>query len=166
MKHIIKTLRMLRQRKFLAAFLYWAADKYETMNGRGLCPVYLERWTLFGWLFKRFGVGLYLHHFMGDDWSLDLHDHPRRFTSIGLSGWYFEDVGDKDGNIVETKKFTAPWIRSFPANHVHRVRAAECGNTWTLVWVGRPTQEWGFFSSAGWIHFRSYFDSGKVRTSC
>lgn len=62
--------------------------RYETMSGNGACPVYLERWTLL----QLFGWAAYLHHFLGDDWALDPHDHPRRFISIGLLGWYIEDV--------------------------------------------------------------------------
>src|ERR1700727_2614916 len=94
---------------------------YETMNGNGLCPIYLERWTLF----YRFGYGVYLHHFLGDDWAIDPHDHPRRFISIGLKGFYFEDVFSSDGELISTKRYQAPWFRSFPAEHLHRVRAAD-----------------------------------------
>jgi hypothetical protein len=59
----------------------------EEMDGDGRCPTYLVRWTLLKLPGKR---GVYLHHFVGDDWSLDLHDHPKRFISIGLKGRYIE----------------------------------------------------------------------------
>lgn len=136
--------------------------RFETMNGAGLCPVYLERWTLG----LAFGCGLYLHHFLGDDWSIDPHDHPRRFVSIGLNGWYFEDVFDKSGSLVSTKKYQAPWFRSFPAEHTHRVRASECGNTWTLVLVLPKSREWGFVRDGKWIPFREYVFGGKSRKAC
>lgn len=54
----------------------------EEINGGNRCPAYLYRWTLFAC--RWFGV--YVHRFVGDDWSLDLHDHPKRFISIGLRG--------------------------------------------------------------------------------
>lgn len=55
----------------------------EEINGGGLCDTYLYRWvllTLWG------GRRLYLHHFVGDDWARDMHDHPKRFITVGLWG--------------------------------------------------------------------------------
>lgn len=135
---------------------------YETISGNGACPVYLERWTLLLTL----GCGFYLHHFLGDDWAIDPHDHPRRFMSIGLWGWYYEDVFDAQGTLVSTTKYSAPWIRSFPAEHLHRVRAVECGNTWTLVIVLRKSRGWGFVRDGVWIPFRDYVFGGKSRKAC
>lgn len=142
------------------------------MDGAGRCPVYLERWTFF----NLFGVAVYLHHFLGDDWAIDPHDHPRRFTSIGLKGWYYEDVygvqkwAGQDGQLVTvhkgTTKYTAPWFRSFPATHIHRIRASECGNCWTLVIVGPKRRAWGFIRDGVWTPFREYVFSGKARKSC
>jgi hypothetical protein len=136
--------------------------RYETMSGNGACPVYLERWTLL----RLFGWAVYLHHFLGDDWALDPHDHPRRFISIGLKGWYFEDVFDGAGNLLRTERYSAPWLRSFPASHVHRVRAVECGNTWTLVIVLAKSHAWGFVQNGKWVPFREYVFGGKSRKSC
>lgn len=138
---------------------------YETMSGNGVCPVYLERWTLLEFL----KCGLYLHHFIGDDWALDPHDHPRRFISIGLRGWYWEDtytLDDNTGVTYVSKKFVAPWIRSFPAEHLHRVRASECGSCWTLVIVLPKTRRWGFVQDGQWIGFKDYVFGGKHRKSC
>jgi len=138
---------------------------YETMSGNGACPVYLERWTLGeGW-----NCGIYLHHFLGDDWAIDPHDHPRRFISIGLWGWYWEDVFVHVGETLQAltpRKYRAPWVRSFPAEHLHRVRAAECGNVWTLVIVLPKTRRWGFVQDGKWIGFRDYVFGGKARKSC
>lgn len=136
--------------------------KYETMSGAGLCPVYLERWVIL----DRWKHGVYLHHFIGDDWAVDPHDHPRKFISVGLKGWYFEDVFNADGTLRETLKFTAPWFRSFPAEHLHRVRAAECGDCWTLVIVLPKTRRWGFVQDGIWIPFKEYVFGGKSRKSC
>jgi hypothetical protein len=146
--------------------------RFETMSGAGRCPVYLERWTLA----TAFGCGVYLHHFIGDDWALDPHDHPRRFISIGLKGWYFEDVfeshdpGPSNGlpqtRLVKTETYSAPWVRSFPAEHLHRVRAAECGDVWTLVIVLRKSRPWGFVRDGLWVPFRDYVFGGIARHDC
>ncbi len=135
---------------------------YETMSGNGACPVYLERWTIA----ELFGCGLYLHHFIGDDWALDPHDHPRRFISIGLRGFYYEDVFDSKGTLTSTTRYSAPWFRSFPAEHLHRVRAEQCGNCWTLVIVLRKSRAWGFVRDGIWVPFRNYVFGGKSRKSC
>jgi hypothetical protein len=143
---------------------------YETMSGHGQCPVYLERWTLA----NLFGCAVYLHHFLGDDWATDPHDHPRRFVSIGLWGWYYEDVyirsmdlkGKPESKWFTTTKYKAPWIRTFPAEHLHRVRAAECGNTWTLVIVLPKSRGWGFVQDGIWIPFKEYVFGGKARKNC
>ncbi len=71
--------------KAIIQFLAWLFA-YEEVNGRGRCPTYLFRWCLL----SLSGRKAYLHHFVGNDWSNDLHDHPRRFISIGLWGGYTE----------------------------------------------------------------------------
>ena len=180
---------------------------YETMSGNGACPVYLERWVL-----KEIGnYGAYLHHFIGDDWAIDPHDHPRRFISIGLKGWYYEDVFSPERQLnsardtlregdqfaisptssewltlkglaqgesfipafvyrrpaqIQTFRFKAPWFRSFPAEHLHRVRASECGDCWTLVIVLPKSRRWGFVRDGVWIPFKEYVFGGKSRKSC
>ncbi len=136
--------------------------KYETMTGAGRCPAYLERWTLA----KAFGCAVYLHHFIGDDSSIDPHDHPRRFISIGLKGWYFEDIYQKDGRYWLTKCYQAPWVRTFPAEHIHRIRAKLHGNVWTVVIVLPHQRAWGFIKDGKWIPFREYVFGNHYRKSC
>ncbi len=120
----------------------------EEISGHDRCPPYLFRWTL---LSTRFGK-IYLHHFVGNDWTRDFHDHPKRFWSIGIKGRYIEETPDGE------TEFRAPWIRTFPANHIHRIRASEHG-AWTLVIVGRPKRAWGFWHKGQWIPWRTYVDS-------
>lgn len=127
--------------------------KAEEINGGRRCPTYLYRWTLFqpavSWL-KGFGV--YLHHFVGDDWSRDYHDHPKRFVSIGLHGQYLEETPAGE------RVYRAPWIRTFPAEHVHRISMIDGGECWTLVIVFPATRPWGFWHLGQWIHWRQYVD--------
>lgn len=130
----------------------------EEINGRHRCETYLYRWILLStrW-FKA-----YLHHFIGEDWSRDLHDHPKRFISIGIWGSYVEytpigrtDWSNENGQIVIARVFRAPWIRSFPATHIHRLSAKNC---WTIVIVLKTEREWGFWHAGRFIHWRSYVD--------
>jgi hypothetical protein len=131
----------------------------EEINGADRCPTYLYRWTLFQPKRpKRFwrGFGIYLHHFVGDDWSRDLHDHPKRFISIGLKGAYRETVGaGSDLQGYETI-YRAPWIRTFPATHIHRLSLINGRPCWTLVIVCRAVRDWGFWHDGVWIHWKTY----------
>jgi hypothetical protein len=126
----------------------------EEINGGNRCPTYLYRWTIAKFWGKR---GVYLHHFVGDDWSLDLHDHPKRFISIGLRGWYVEErpCPRRIPGCKHETVYQAPWVRSFAAEHTHRLRVPS-KNCWTLVIVLKATREWGFWHEHRWIHWRSY----------
>jgi hypothetical protein len=136
----------------------------EEINGGERCPTYLWRWTILKWRGK---FSLYLHHFVGDDWSRDLHDHPKRFISIGLWGWYLEETpcGDCPNGMprpneswdswTRITRYQAPWVRTFPATHIHRI-ACPSKNCWTLVAVLKPVREWGFWHLGKFMHWRDY----------
>jgi hypothetical protein len=118
----------------------------EELNGGERCPTYMFRWTLF----KFFGLfSIYLHHFVNDDWSQDMHDHPKRFISIGVKGQYTEETPRG------VKIYKAPWLRTFPANHIHRIRL-HAGDCWTLVIVLWRVREWGFWPKSGWMPWDKY----------
>ncbi len=152
----------------------------EEINGRNRCPTYLYRWIIYGkrkrdsLIGRIFGQSLfkvYLHHFVADDWSLDLHDHPKRFISIGLKGGYVEWTPDSTiiGLGEKFQIFNAPWLRSFGADHIHRLAMFRSGGSngtperlhdcWTLVIVLRGTREWGFWHRGSFIHWRTYVHS-------
>lgn len=135
-------------------FVNWLFAK-EEINGER-CPTYMYRWRLLG-LYSFFKV--YLHHFVGNDWTKDLHDHPKRFISIGLRGSYIEETPGGE------RAYIAPWLRTFSATHIHRLRATDC---WTLVIVGKPTREWGFWSNGQWVQWLQYIKSslGDKRRDC
>lgn len=130
--------------------------KREDIDGHGACPTpYLIRWVL--WHHSS-GRGLYLHRFQGSDWSRELHDHPKRFISIGLRGSYVEEtplyvLPDMEFHFggpvwlggLRSHFWHAPWIRSFPATHRHRLRLAGYDTCWTLIYVGPRERDWGFW---------------------
>lgn len=124
----------------------------EEINGGERCPTYMFRWTLL-----KIGklASVYLHHFVNDDWSRDLHDHPKRFISIGLAGQYTEETPKGE------RIYRAPWIRTFPANHIHRIRL-HAGPCWTLVIVLWPVREWGFWVHGKWMHWKQYVGSAQA----
>jgi hypothetical protein len=132
----------------------------EEINGGERCPTYLYRWTVFQppWTWLK-GFGVYVHHFVADDWSHDMHDHPKRFISIGLKGGYLERTPSG------LRVFQAPWIRSFPATHIHRISMTEPWNEcWTLVIVLRAVRPWGFWHFGEFIPWRQYVNSAVADT--
>jgi hypothetical protein len=139
--------------------------RLEEINGAEVCPTYLYRWTLL-----RLGkwLGIYLHHFVGDDWARDLHDHPKRFVSVGLWGGYVEErPAPKLISGVCEDVYRAPWIRTFPATHRHRLRMLAPGKTcWTLVIVTRIVRPWGFWKDGRFVGWRDYVKPGVSRPSC
>lgn len=126
--------------------IVWALDRLlprrdiDRANG---CP-YLTRWVI------RHGPSwsLYVHRFVGDDDEV-MHDHPKRFVSIGLSGAYDEDTP------AGTRRCRAPWVRTFGAEHKHRVRLVTA-TVWTLVWTGRYTRMWGFWPGGRFVPWLVY----------
>lgn len=127
----------------------------EEIDGDGRCATYLVRWTLLKLPGAR---GVYLHHFVGDDWSFDLHDHPKRFVSIGLWGRYVEQTPSV-GVVVQERTYRAPWFRTFPAHHIHRIRLIDGRPCWTLVVVLKTVRPWGFWHMGRWIPWRTYVGS-------
>ena len=120
--------------------------KREEINGANRCPTYLYRWTL---LKTRWGSA-YLHRFVGEDWSRDMHDHPKRFVSIGLWGGYSEETPQG------SRTWRAAWVRTFPAEHIHRISLARWRECWTLVVVFAASRQWGFWHDGLWIHWKEY----------
>ena len=134
---------------FLIRTLNWFFGPPEEINGANRCPTYLYRWQL---LSTRWGK-IYLHRFVATDWSRDLHDHPKRFLSIGLRGSYLEETP------AGFQLFKAPWVRTFPANHIHRIAAISAKpNPWTLVVVFWAVREWGFWHDGRFIPWKKYVE--------
>jgi hypothetical protein len=119
----------------------------EEMNGG-------RRWTVarIGWL------SVYLHHFTEDDWVGAMHDHPYRLISIGLLGQYREET--PSGAHI----YRAPWVRSQPASHTHRIVTVDGDSCWTMVIALRPVRNWGFWTSAGWTPWDKYMNSDSRET--
>jgi hypothetical protein len=129
----------------------WLFGQPEEINGRERCSTYLYRWIVYD---GRRGK-VYLHKFVGDDWTRDLHDHPKRFVSIGLWGSYLEETP------AGKHRYRAPWIRTFPATHQHRL-TTPWGTCWTLVIVLKTVREWGFWHEGRFIPWRDYMDGEEA----
>ena len=143
---------------------------HRVLGRRVIVPGNLVRYRLFALPGTR-SWRIYLHQFIGPDPDRKLHDHPKRFVSIGLRGGYTEIVGvhqqpwsgdifgrDTGQPIAMLRKqlqvFRAPWFRSFPPTHIHKIVGVLPG-TWTLVFVGRVVRPWGFWRPRVESHIRT-----------
>ena len=106
---------------------------------------YLERW----WIERSEGRAIYLHHWLGDDPDLGLHDHPADSASLCLAGALRERWlarGDlPDSQIRE--RFLAPGAVVYRrAAHAHQMYV-ESEEPLTLFVFGprSASAEWGFW---------------------
>ena len=91
--------------------------------------------------------------------------------SIGLRGSYREILpnlcainrgSDGLGVARNVKVWRAPWIRYFPAGHIHRVIIEPGTSCWTLVFAFRVWRKWGFFTPRGWVNSHTYYKSSRA----
>lgn len=113
---------------------------------------YLARWRLLRT--RRFC--LYLHRFLAPD-DACMHDHPWAFTSIVISGGYWEEW---EGGVYAVKSFRWRGLGSVahhPADYIHRVDALHPRRpTYTLILRTRRIREWGFRTPTGWVPHHKY----------
>jgi hypothetical protein len=122
----------------------WILNKLfrvEEIYGTGT-QIHILRWII--GTFRRYKY--YIHHFVGPDTSRGIHDHPKRFLTIGIAGSYTEEVRAKDGRIT-IRTWRAPWIRVFQPSYSHRIIAVD--DAWTFVIVSPPIKSWGFYDPDG-----------------
>ena len=108
---------------------------------------YMHQWILL----TPFGT-LRLHHILCSDTDRHLHDHPFDFTSLLLSGGYWE-VQDRGWCTV--KGYHPRWsLLRRRAEQAHRLVLER--PVWTLVVSGPKRRAWGFHTERGWVHHREY----------
>lgn len=121
--------------------------------------LYMRRFYLIPKWFRRLtGRGIFIHHIFRSDEDRAPHNHPWRFLTIMLAGRYVEHFytyhGDHRHSVV-TYNFMrfGRWLYR-RATDTHRVfMDRPC---WTLVFVGKTTQRWGFWTDKGWVYWKDY----------
>ena len=106
--------------------------------------------------------GVLWHRIFLPDSDRDPHDHPWPFASFVVRGGYREqiypDPASLDRFIVrDWKRFSWHIVGTEAA---HRIIHVSPG-TITLILTGRRLREWGFWTSRGFVNWRSYRKSPK-----
>jgi hypothetical protein len=119
---------------------------------------YLERYYLFLKDRQTFPFNIFLHKFLKSD-DEELHDHPWNFTTLILSGGYWEHTPEGrtwygPGSVIRKK-----------ATDFHRLEldsAKSLGvTTWTLFIPGKRYRQWGFQTKDGWVEEKKYLEQRK-----
>lgn len=127
------------------------------IGDRNTGDVYMRRWRLVStpWF------GVFVHHILRPDWTLDPHDHPWGFWSWRFLGTYTEHVYSYDATgarpLQHHRHYTGRRVSWRPYGTIHRVHAlSRPEGVWSLVVRGRRHPSWGFVTQSGWVHEADY----------
>lgn len=113
--------------------------------------------------------GVFIHEIHRPDFDRDLHDHPWPFATFILSGGYREVIADVRDAVTSTalglphKRQAWAWasFHRMPQHKAHYIDRVH-GRLVTLLFVGRRSQDWGFYTAQGYIPQRVYRSAGGV----
>ncbi|HEY5644800.1 MAG TPA: hypothetical protein VIS76_02565 [Pseudomonadales bacterium] len=129
-----------------------------------ICGDYMHRWYLIP---KNRWLNVYLHRFQEPDPGRDLHDHPWWSLSIVLKGRYLERFSVGAETHTRTVGGLTGFLRLRRPTTRHAIDWVSPRGCWTIFITGPKVREWGFHTSAGWVHHSTYDDpplSGRGRT--
>ena len=107
-------------------------------------------------LFRCAGFGIFVHHFLRSDYDRALHDHPWPFVAVVLKGGYWEQH-DQTLSGANTYVYHRPGsVLVRPAEWRHRVLLTGGRTSWSLVFVGRRSRVWDFFTPKGWCPWNRF----------
>jgi len=126
----------------------------------------LDRW-IGRWVAAR------VHHIHRSDDDRHLHDHPFWSISIVLQGGYYEVLPDRQGqhphydDLCAYSRWVSPGKIVFRrGTDRHRLLLPENqGPTVSLFIMGPKTNEWGFYTDRGKVHWREYLGLDSSGTS-
>ena len=91
-----------------------------------------------------------LHCIVSADRDRDLHNHPFDFDSLILAGWYFEHV--IDGFKINME---GSWNHG-RAGTFHRIGVVPAGGVWTLFFMTKNSNDWGFLVDGEFVKSAAY----------
>lgn len=126
---------------------------------------YLRRWHIIP---RNPWLNLYLHHFIGDDDSRALHDHPWWNLSVIIRGRYWEVT---EQGVAKHNALSAVFRRPTDAHRIMLDRNPDGTPrpAWTMFLTGPRVREWGFHCPKGWRRWQDFVDPNnpnKVGPGC
>jgi hypothetical protein len=117
---------------------------------------YLVRYYVFLKDRKRFPFNITLHKILVSDLD-DLHDHPWGYATLILKGGYWEHT-------TTGRFWRGPGhFRIRRAKDLHRLELPKLEDgteqpCWSLFFMGKQKQEWGFIRDGKWVHNEQYLN--------
>lgn len=151
--------------------------RYTDIKREDTGDLYLRRWFIYPRYkeFQKAEPRLYLHKFYRGDEDPYLHDHPWPYTSLILTGGYWEETELEDspwkpglsrlstgidGDARVQRWHTRLSILKRPATWRHRVILADKTPVWTLVRTGVKERSWGFWVKNKLCPWRTFTEKG------
>lgn len=85
----------------------------------------------------------------------DPHDHTSAFLSVMLRGWYDERRKTAHRPWRHARRRWWNYVSASSAD-AHRILNVSRGGCLTLCIMGPKVREWGYHTSAGWVHYADY----------
>lgn len=100
--------------------------------------------------------GIFVHWIYLPDADTDPHDHPWNFRSTVLRGGYTEEVfaPDMSSEVLIHERWSS---HKMPTTDAHMIQSIQ-PETVTLILVGKRDRDWGFWTSDGWVNWKTYIE--------
>lgn len=100
---------------------------------------------------------IYIHQILESDKDTDMHDHPWNFTSLILSGSYYESYKiAPDFQSIHNKVYFVGDVIKHKAEDVHKI-TIQTPEVWTLVFTSGRVRDWGYrLKYDSWIGHKEY----------
>lgn len=143
-------------------------DEYgHLLDGNGY--LYMGRWaviregTVAGKLLALLTLGSYdhvrLHWILQPDADRELHNHPFKYRTYILQGWYEEEVG---GLLLPAYRNVRKGD-TVDGGGYHRIAGVSPGGVFTLFLMGKDTGEWGFLVNGKHVTSKAFFKLRGIR---
>jgi hypothetical protein len=112
--------------------------------------------------------GIFVHQIFREDQDRDPHDHPFAFLTLILWRGYTERYWPDKRNLARYRDRVRHLgsLRFVPRRGAHIItavhRPAPGKPVWTVVFVGRDHDDWGFWTSDGYVPWQEYVDRWPV----
>lgn len=126
--------------------------------------LYMQRWWLVRprrWL----PFSVRIHRIVRSDADRHLHDHPFDFATLILRGGYYEELplDQRQHPVRDEREHEFLWrgagdVVVHRSTDRHRIHIPPGGEAWTLFFMGRRQQSWGFYTAAGKVYWREYLN--------
>lgn len=143
---------------------YLQRTPYGHLYNKG--DLYMARWSVVarGTLASKVLLALTgydhvrLHWIRQPDRDRELHNHPFKYRTFVLRGWYAEQRPGVGATVNQTGS-------SVTGEGYHRIATVSPDGVWTLFFMGKDKGEWGFLVDGKHMPSREFFELRNIHSS-